>query len=85
MARMNVTLDEKLLTELRLAIPRRQRGEFIEAAVREKLVRMGQIEAIAGTAGAWCEHRTGEMEEFIRGLRENWSNRPTRWSEDTDG
>jgi len=59
-ARMNVAFSDTLVNELRHLVPVRQRSEFVEAAVREKLDLLRQRRAVA------------DPEREIRKLRRAW-------------
>jgi metal-responsive CopG/Arc/MetJ family transcriptional regulator len=78
MARMNVILDDSLVETLRRKIPRRSRSRFISEAVQEKLARLRQAEAVAGSAGAWSEHGAHSVDDEVRELRESWTVREQR-------
>ena len=72
MARMNVIFKDDLLEEIRELVPVRQRSEFIEEAVRTRLVLLRQERAIRAAFGAWSEDGRSTPEGEIRQSRERW-------------
>ena len=82
MARMNVSLSEPLLQELRGLVPSRQRSAFVSRAVREKLERLKQQRAILDSAGAWSDEERNDPEVpevDIRTLRNGWEERAQKF------
>jgi len=60
MTRLNVSMNDTLVSQLRRAVPTRQRSRFISDAVREKLVRLEQQRAVRRAAGAWSSEGRDE-------------------------
>ena len=85
MARMNVIFKDELLEEIRELVPVRQRSEFIEEAVRKRLVLLRQERAIRAAFGAWSEEGRLTPEEEIRRSREGWSERGGQLEAGVDG
>ena len=81
MVRMNVSLDDPLVEELRRTVPVRQRSRFISEAVREKLNRLKQERAVRTAAGIWSSEGRGCPEDEISSLRSKWSQRTDRLDE----
>ncbi len=75
MGHMNLSLPDELLDELRRCVPMRQRSAFVVAAIRERLARLAQIEAVRESAGAWSPEGRGDPTDEIRAGRERWSSR----------
>lgn len=84
MARMNVSLEDPLIEELRHIVPTRQRSRFISEAVREKLNRLKQERAIQAAAGLWASDDRASVEEEIRTVRGTWEHRSERFGEQHD-
>lgn len=78
MTRMNVSLQDSLIDDLRRWVPRRMRSEFVGEAVREKLDRLRQDQAVRAAAGVWADRDREDPEQEIRALREGWSHREER-------
>ncbi len=78
MTRMNVSLKESLVEELRRIIPTRQRSQFISAAVQEKLDQLKQEQAVRAAAGVWSSEGRNDPTEEIRALRRGWKDRMDR-------
>ena len=78
MTRMNVSLQDSLINDLRRWVPRRRRSEFVGEAVREKLERLRQDQAVRAAAGAWADMSREDPEQEIRALREGWGRREER-------
>ncbi len=78
MTRMNVSLEDALLEELRRIIPPRQRSQFISEAVQEKLDLIKQELAVQAAAGIWSSEGRGNPEEEIRDSRRGWESRMGR-------
>jgi hypothetical protein len=85
MARMNVIFKDELLEEIRELVPVRQRSEFIEAAVRNRLALLRQEKAVRAAFGAWSEKDRLSPEEEIRQSRESWAERQSRLETEADG
>jgi metal-responsive CopG/Arc/MetJ family transcriptional regulator len=85
MARMNVIFKDELLEEIRALIPVRQRSEFIEGAVRDRLALLRQEKAVRAAFGAWSEQERLSSDEEIRRSREGWAERQSRLEAETDG
>ena len=75
MARMNVVFDEEILREMRELVPARQRSEFIEGAVRQRLAQLRQIQAAEAAAGAWSNEGREEASGEIGRTRDTWESR----------
>ena len=78
MTRMNVSLKDSLVEELRRIVPTRQRSQFISAAVEEKLNQLKQERAVRAAAGAWSSEGREDPDEEIRALRRGWRGRLDR-------
>jgi len=85
MARMNVIFKDELLEEIRELVPVRQRSEFIEDAVRDRLALLRQERAVRAAFGAWSEQERLSPEKEIRQSRETWAERQSRLETETDG
>ena len=85
MARMNVIFKDELLEEIRDLVPVRQRSEFIEGAVRDRLALLRQEKAVRAAFGAWSEQERLSPDEEIRRSREGWAERQNRLEAETDG
>lgn len=70
--RMEVSLAESLVEELRRTVPARQRSRFISEALREKLDRLKQERAVRAAAGLWSAEGRREAEVEVRTLRDAW-------------
>ena len=81
MARMNVSLKDSLVEELRRLVPVRQRSQFIAQAVREKLDHLEQEQAVHAAVGAWSQEDRATPEKEIRALRGAWHRRQSRLEE----
>lgn len=82
MARMNVVFEDELLQEMRELVPVRQRSEFIEEAVRQRLALLRQIRAAEAAAGAWSDEGRGEPSREIEEARRAWEERRRHSSAD---
>jgi len=72
MVRVNVSLEDELVRDLRRMVPRRRRGRFVSEAVREKLALVAQAAAVAKSAGAWRAPRDVEPAEKLEKMRNGW-------------
>lgn len=83
--RINVTLPEGLLRELRSYIPRPQRNQFVVDLVEREIRRLRLVRALQESAGAWLpeDHpdlaTADEIDQHVRRLRA--INRPRSWAE----
>lgn len=79
--RMNVSFPARLLGDLKRKVPPRRRSEFVAEAVREKLARLGQAEALAAAAGSWTDQGRGDAGAEVRALRDAWAEArpPVSW------
>ena len=75
MVRLNVSLRESLVADLRRTVPTRQRSRFISEAVREKLDRGAQERAVRAAAGLWSPEGRSDSDSDVRALREAWKGR----------
>lgn len=75
MARMNVVFKDTLLEEMRELVPVRQRSEFIEEAVRERLAQLRQIKAAEAAAGAWSNEGRADPSREVEEVRSSWDTR----------
>ena len=75
MVRLNVSLKESLVADLRRTVPTRQRSRFISEALREKLERSAQERAVRAAAGLWSPEGRSDPEVDVRALREGWRGR----------
>lgn len=82
MTRMNVSLKESLVEELRRFVPPRRRSEFIGEAVRAKLDHLKQERAVRAAAGTWSSEGRGDPTDEIRALRGRWQDRTRRLEEE---
>ncbi len=78
MTRMNVSLKETLVEELRRVVPLRQRSQFISAAVEAKLDQVKQELAVQAAAGVWSHEGRDDPDQEIRTLRSGWEDRMDR-------
>lgn len=78
MARMNVSLDDALVAEVRRLIPPRQRSRFIAEAVRKELAQAQQERAVRAAAGLWSSEGREDPSEEIREQRQGWQDRQAR-------
>lgn len=81
MTRMNVSLKESLVAELRRFVPTRRRSEFISEAVQAKLDHLKQEQAVRAAAGIWSSEGRADPDDEIRALRSTWQNRTERLEE----
>ena len=85
MARMNVVFEDDILQEMRELVPVRQRSEFIEEAVRQRLAQLRQVRAAEAAAGAWSNKGRGEPSQEIERIRRGWEDRLGRSGADQSG
>lgn len=78
MARMNVSLADSLVAELRRVVPHRQRSRFISEAVAARLDQMKQERAVRVAAGLWSADGRADPDAEIRTLRDAWTDRAAR-------
>lgn len=79
MARMNVIFEDELLEEMRELVPVRQRSDFIEEAVRQRLAQLRQVRAAEAAAGAWSNEGRGDPSQEIEESRRAWEDRQRRF------
>jgi len=82
MERLNVSIDNSLVEELRRIVPKRQRSRFICEAVEEKLHRLKQEQAVRAAAGIWSSEGRALPDEQVRDLRGSWKHRMERSEEE---
>ncbi len=82
MIRMNVSIKESLVDELRRFVPTRQRSQFICEALREKLDHLKQEQAIRAAVGIWSSDGRADPDDEIRAQRGAWEDRVERFEED---
>lgn len=75
MARMNVSIEDDLLAELRRWVPVKQRSRFISAALEARLDQLRQESAVLAAAGAWEDEGRGDAGLEVRRSREGWDRR----------
>ncbi len=78
MTRLNVILPDTLVSDLRRHVPRRQRSQFVGAAVRERLDQLLQRAAAEAAAGCWADRGETDAGDEVRRLREGWDVRQGR-------
>lgn len=85
--RINITLPNSLMAELKKYVPPRKRNQFIVAIIEKELNRMRLQNALQESAGAWAEEEhpalttVDEINAYVRQLRE--SSLPGSWVEAT--
>ena len=75
MVRMNVLFPDSTMEELGRVVSRRKRTAFVNAAVREKLDRIRQENAIRETAASWGSEGRADPTGEVERLREEWDER----------
>lgn len=81
MARMNLSLDDTLIDEVRRLIPSRQRSRFISDAVRKELDQLKQHRAVREAAGLWSSEGRIDPTGEVQAQRDEWKDRGTRVEE----
>lgn len=88
--RINISIQKKVLEELRKLIAPRKRSEFIAEATKEKLTLLKQQKALEKAAGAWNDanhsnlNTSADMEIYLRETRGNYETRIERYSKSDD-
>ena len=71
--RTHVVLSEQLVKDIDTVVGTRQRSSFITQAAERELMRLRQIAALKGAAGAWKDKDHPELKqgsaEWVRRLR----------------
>lgn len=81
MTRLNVSIKESLVAELRRFVPAGNRSLFIAEAVQDKLDLLKQEQAVRAAAGTWSAEGRADPEEEVREWRRSWKDRQARLEE----
>jgi hypothetical protein len=81
--RIHVVLPDDLVREIDARVGRRQRSEFIQETIEEKLRLLRRVEAFENAAGSVADGQIPEWEtrestaEWLRELRQGWNRKST--------
>jgi hypothetical protein len=87
--RINVSLPDPLLKDLRELIPPRERNQFIVELIEREVRRRKLLEALEISAGAWSDEdhpdlmTVEDVNRYVRRLRDGWVARP--WDQMIEG
>jgi hypothetical protein len=76
--RINVSLPEPLLQELRELVPPRERNQFIVELIEREVKRLKVLKALELSFGAWSDEdhpdlmTVEDVDRYVRRLREGW-------------
>lgn len=77
--RTHIVIPQQLVAEIDTLVGKRQRSAFLTQAAEKELMRLRQIKALEGAAGAWKDKDHPELQqgaaEWVKKLRREYDQR----------